>query len=341
MDRARLVYRWDLDKTYLRTEFDTMRDLLRTAFESATQKRTVPGAAVLLRELAATGPLGIYIVSGSPEQLRRVLEAKLRLDGVRWDGFTLKPQLENIFRGRFRVLKDQVGYKLGALLESRAELPAEIHELMFGDDAEADAFIYSLYSDLIARRVGADTLMAVLRRAGVYEDQIPHIVRLADRLPRDEGTRRIFIHLDRVSSPTVFSEFGSRVCPFYNYFQPALVMLELGAIDAAATLRVGSELVIHHGFTSDALTASYTDLNARGQIGSGAATALIEALETMHESQLVTTAPVLRAFGRELEATLSELLEPGPYEPPEVDYVGLFAKDKARARLAKRRLRRR
>jgi hypothetical protein len=24
---------WDLDKTYLRTEFDTVKDLLRTAFE--------------------------------------------------------------------------------------------------------------------------------------------------------------------------------------------------------------------------------------------------------------------------------------------------------------------
>ena len=26
---GRTIYRWDLDKTYLRTEFDTVRDLLR------------------------------------------------------------------------------------------------------------------------------------------------------------------------------------------------------------------------------------------------------------------------------------------------------------------------
>ena len=135
----RIVYRWDLDKTYLRTEFDTIRDLLRTAFESAGQKRTIPGAAPLLRELQATSPYGIYIVSGSPEQLRRVLEAKLRLDGVRWDSLTLKPQLQNILRGRFRFIKDQVYYKLGALLQTRTEMPGPIHEVMFGDDAEADA----------------------------------------------------------------------------------------------------------------------------------------------------------------------------------------------------------
>ena len=49
----RLIARWDLDKTYLRTDFDTVRDLVRTAIERPDQKRTVPGAAALLRELGA------------------------------------------------------------------------------------------------------------------------------------------------------------------------------------------------------------------------------------------------------------------------------------------------
>ena len=47
----RHVYRWDLDKTYLKTDFDTLRDLVRSAFERAEAKRAVPGAAALLREL--------------------------------------------------------------------------------------------------------------------------------------------------------------------------------------------------------------------------------------------------------------------------------------------------
>lgn len=29
------IARWDLDKTYLRTEFDTLRDLVKTALERA------------------------------------------------------------------------------------------------------------------------------------------------------------------------------------------------------------------------------------------------------------------------------------------------------------------
>jgi len=175
LDRQRLVYRWDLDKTYLRTEFDTVRDVVRTAFESPSHKRTVPGAAALLRELKATSPAGIFILSGSPEQMRKVLEAKLRLDGVQWDAFQLKPSLRNLLRGRFRFLRDQVGYKLGSLLTSRAGMDGETDEVLFGDDAEADAFVYSLYADICAGRVGIETLMAVLRRAHVHAEEIPRL----------------------------------------------------------------------------------------------------------------------------------------------------------------------
>lgn len=336
-----MVYRWDLDKTYLRTEFDTVRDLLRTAFESASQKRTVPGAAALLREIRSTDPLGIYIVSGSPEQLRRVLEAKLRLDGVRWDGFVLKPQLSNILRGKFRFIKDQVGYKLSVLLESRGGLPPDIDELMFGDDAEADAFIYSIYSDLCAGKVELNVLERVLVDAGVYEDDLPRILELAEVAPRHDAGRRIFIHLDRVSSPEAFSAFGRQVVPFYNYLQPALVLLELGAVTASGVLRVAAELVLGHGFTGDALAASYTDLAARGHLGGAAATALSEAFEHIDEAHFARTYPVLATFLTQLEHAAQAMPpEAAPVED-EIDYVELFTRDKLRARLAKERLSRR
>src|SRR6202042_3243694 len=117
----RHIARWDLDKTYLRTEFDTVRDLVRTALERADEKRTNPGASTLLREMVRAG-VSVHILSGSPEQMRRKLEDKLRLDGIQWDSFTLKPNLQNVLRLRFRALKDQLGYKLPALLASRAEV---------------------------------------------------------------------------------------------------------------------------------------------------------------------------------------------------------------------------
>ena len=41
-----LLCRWDLDKTYLRSEFDTLRQLWRTAREKGEDKVEVPGVPV-------------------------------------------------------------------------------------------------------------------------------------------------------------------------------------------------------------------------------------------------------------------------------------------------------
>src|SRR5947209_17917702 len=148
MQMSRHIARWDLDKTYLRTEFDTVRDLVKTALERPDEKRTNPGASTLLREMLRAGTK-VHILSGSPEQMRRRLEDKLRLDGITWDTFTLKPNLQNVLRLRFRAVKDQLGYKLPALLRTRTDAGESIAgatETLFGDDAEADAFVDSLYA---------------------------------------------------------------------------------------------------------------------------------------------------------------------------------------------------
>lgn len=336
VDRARLVYRWDLDKTYLRTEFDTVRDLLSRAFERASDKRTVPGAAALLREIRGAGPAGLFILSGSPEQMRRVLEAKLRLDGIHWDGFTLKPQLRNLLRGHFKFLRDQVGYKLGAMLASREPLAVELDEILFGDDAENDVFIYSLYADILAGRVPSDVLLGVLRRAAVTEEQIPELLRLVARLPKRPSVRHIFIHLDRMSPLDTFAAYGPRVCPFYNYFQPALVLVEAGALDARAALRVAADLVIDQGFTADALAASFADVARRGQAGQGALDAVCGALDEMGSAEYAGASPTLRALLTELRALRPAKLT--PRVPDALDYIELLATDRARARTAKLRV---
>ena len=310
---------------------------MRTAFEPPARKRTVPGAGALLRELRQTGPAAVFILSGSPEQMRRVLEAKLRLDGIRWDAFTLKPSLENLLRGRLRFLRDQVSYKLTALLESRTRAAPDTREVLFGDDAEADAFIYSLYADLCAGRVDNETLMEVLRRARVYEEDIPHIVRVAARVPRSDAVRRIHIHLDRMSMPHQFDELGPRVVPFYNYFQPALVLLEGGFLDADAVLRVGAEIVIGKGFNPDALAASFADLARRRLIGPRSAGALVDAVAAMDTRGLGQAAEALRRFARAVERGAPDLDEPVPVGVPPIDYAALFARDRERAHAGKRR----
>src|SRR5919199_5535133 len=61
------TFRWDLDKTYLRTEFDSLKDLAKSAIETAADKQAYPGATALLRALRQDGHR-ICIVSGSPTQ---------------------------------------------------------------------------------------------------------------------------------------------------------------------------------------------------------------------------------------------------------------------------------
>jgi hypothetical protein len=337
IEPSQTIYRWDLDKTYLRTEFDTIGDLLRTAIEPAARKKTVPGASALLREIRATGPKSISILSGSPEQMRRVLEAKLRLDGIEWDSFTLKPSLKNLLRGRVRFIKDQVSYKLGALLEARSRSEAGTEEILFGDDAEADAFIYSLYADLCEGRVGTEQLMAVLERARVYPSDIPHMVRTAGRLPRGATVKRVFIHLDRLSSPDVFDDFGRRVFAFYNYFQPALVLVEDGGLEPIAAIRVAGDIAMRHGFSADALVASFSDAAERRFVGRETARRLAVACGEAHRPVFEPVRRVIEELGSRLEAELPNVGESAECVDVTIDYADMFSRDKARARAARRR----
>jgi hypothetical protein len=268
----RHIARWDLDKTYLRTEFDTLRDLVKTALERPDEKRTNPGASTLLREMVRAG-ISVHILSGSPEQMRRKLEDKLRLDGIQWDSFTLKPNLQNLLRLRLRAVKDQLGYKLPALLQARVGAtplaPGESgirHETLFGDDAEADAFVYSLYADVLAGKVEEDLLVEICERGRVYPDVLEALVDSQRQIEPVDAVERILIHLERQTPPDNFSVYGARVVPFYNYLQAALVVHEDGRLPAEAVLRVAVELVVHHRFDGDALGRSYLDLVRRGHL---------------------------------------------------------------------------
>jgi hypothetical protein len=272
------VYRWDLDKTYLKTEFDTVKQLLRSAFEGAEAKQAVPGAAALLRELRAAGRARICFISGSPRQMRRVLTKKLHLDGVEFDEFILKPNLRNMLTGRWAAMREQVGYKLPALLAGRAGLPPETAETCFGDDAEADCFIYSLYSDVIAGRVERPLLEEILERAGCYEDDAQRAVSLAEALPtaHSGGVDRIFIHLDRRSPTSRFDRYGRRVVPVFNYFQAAMVLYEDGQLKPESVVRVALEMVDRFGYSLDALRNSLEDLLRRGRLRVSTARSLAE-----------------------------------------------------------------
>ena len=338
------VARWDLDKTYLRTDFDTFRDLVRTAFERPDEKRTNPGAGALLREMVRAG-ISVHILSGSPEQMRRRLEDKLRLDGVVWDSFVLKPNLQNMLRLRFRALRDQLGYKLPALVHARATADRERRsrpafdiahpkETLFGDDAEADAFVYSLYADVVRGAVSPEELARVTALGRMYDDVRDTLAQDARSIENTEVVERILIHLEGQSPPDDFRAYGPRVIPFYNYFQAALAVFEDGRLGAVGVLSVAAELVVQHRFDGDSLARSYADLGRRGHLRGTGIDALEQAFaeqETGGGSTWTSGGPAPGRAREELAALLRLLPEAAKTaakgyrgdEPVVVDYSAL------------------
>ena len=320
-----LHFRWDLDKTYLHTEFDTLGDLWRTFRQPAEAKQNVAGARVLLRSLLSTErvdepPRSVTFISGSPRQMRRVLTEKLRLDGIEPDAFILKPNLSNLLRGRFRALNDQVGYKLAALLDSRVDGEG-VEEFLFGDDAEADALIYSLYADLLSGEVGADRFAGILAGTALYRSDIEALLaRHAALRPSNTATvSRIFIRLDRRSPTARFDAFGARVVAIYNYYQAAVVLFTDGQLSADALGAVTASMA-GDGYTPTRIVNSLFDLARRSVVTAERIPPLIEA--TRHA--LGASSPVALALGA--AASSGDLLTtPAPSLVTPIDYEKLCA----------------
>lgn len=338
----RHVFRWDLDKTYLRTEFDTWRDLVKSALESASDKQAYPGASALLRALRQSDGHYICIVSGSPTQMRQVLSAKLALDGIEHDEFVLKNNLRNLTRGRFRAIRSQVPYKLPAILASRIGLNTTPPETLFGDDAEADAIIYSLYADLIAGLIPQGELERIMRAARAYDDDIEITLGLAGQLIHQDSVRRILIHLDRRTPPAHFAHFGPRLVPIYNYFQAALVLYCDGVLTARQVLFVALEMLGSSEYELATLANSLQDLIRRGRISTAAAQKLAE--EATLASDALAGYRDLPPFEQIAEAFVSRIRQLGnaaPMEWPEshpvLDYVSLVDDEQEQRRQRKRR----
>jgi hypothetical protein len=304
-----VVCRWDLDKTYLRSDFDSLRQLLRTAFERAEDKIEVPGVAELMKALKAAADrhgrtLRTYFLSASPPQMGKSIRGKLALDGVHYDGIVFKDQLQHLRRGRLRHLREHVGFKLAELLRGRLEAPPESGELLFGDDWESDSLIYSLYADILAGRLPAGRLAAVLARIRVDAGLADEVLGLAARAAGTDAVERIFINLERRTPPAVFQLFGPRVVPTFNYFQTAAVLGAAGHLDGEDVARVGAALVERAGYTARRLENSLGDLVRRGHMTGAAADALVERLRV---AELLPAAPPTRSRWRRAREAFARL----------------------------------
>lgn len=186
-DRPALVVTSDVDMTYLETRFKTPSEIAALLRTPAVRHLALPGMPALYRRLRARAD-GLRFISGSPTFFRRHLQARLRLDRIPADEVTLK-DMGAIVGRRWKdpaaieaALREQVGYKVAALLEGRLRLPQVTREILLGDDTEMDAYAYHLYRDALSGALSAERLGGSLRQLGVSTELRREIVALLARV---------------------------------------------------------------------------------------------------------------------------------------------------------------
>ncbi|MCB9669986.1 MAG: hypothetical protein H6736_21215 [Alphaproteobacteria bacterium] len=259
------VFRWDLDKTYLDTDIDSVRGLLRAAVQTAREKRNVPGSAALVRALQQHDPEArVFVLSGSPTQMRSVLEEKLALDGLHVDQLVLKDNLGNLRRGRLRAVRDQLGYKLPNLLVARAREDRSVSETLFGDDSEVDALVYAAYAGVIDGSVDRDTLAHVLTLGNVYSDARDTALEAAGRIAQADAVEDIFIRVEKGVPLARFDLLAGRVTPVFSWLQAALALDRRGRLSRAHTVDVIRACADEASLAGGAIAGLFQDAVRRG-----------------------------------------------------------------------------
>lgn len=301
VDRAAITFRWDLDKTYLRTQFESLRQMVKIPFEAGSDKVHLPGVPQLIQALRrcalarAQRPY-VFFLSASPPQIGNAIREKLELDGVEYDGIIFKDQLRHLVRGRWRSLREHLGYKLGELLDSRRLGPAASREILFGDDWESDPLIYSMYADILAGRLDAAGTEAILKMLEVERGAMARVIRAVDALDEHaEVVLRIYINLERRTPPGRFHVFGSRLVPAFNYLQTGASLYELGLLDDAALPVIAGALVNEAGYNGERMRNSIDDLVRRGHLKPSTRTRVIRILQRAGLATPAPHEPMLRA----------------------------------------------
>jgi hypothetical protein len=258
----------DIDKTYLETKFETVLQLVQTAFQSAAGKQTVAGASDVL--LAARWghlqgvvdhkfPRGLHFVSSSPPQLRSTLDEKLSSDGLDWDSDTFKDQAYNLLKGKLSLLRNHVAYKSLALLRIISSESASPEVFLLGDNAELDPYIYAgVYWYL--RGTFTSEQYAQFLALALPEDHPKKELEEALRSIKPAKVKGIFIREAPGYQSIKPNALTQSIVTFNNYFTAALHMIPLGLIEPAALPELCLRFHNDHGFTVDEILQPLAEL---------------------------------------------------------------------------------
>lgn len=218
-DYRNYVLTSDIDQTYLATDLHSKAGKLAALFETAEQKRALPGMPELYRRLRKDlddSPL--VFISASPHFFRRTLFATAKRHNIEFESIhlkylegTIKGVLDKVigttfnpvellsggFRSAFRrtrkflgasyqSLFDQMAYKLSILLQARLYLPTHSKEILLGDNTESDFMIFTLYQLILLQDWEGQELedylykLNFLGRDAITRDNARKIRRLAE-----------------------------------------------------------------------------------------------------------------------------------------------------------------
>ncbi len=318
--QAPLVYVWDLDKTYLDTNITSLRGLIKTIREKAFQKKNVPGSATLVRSLIqnkkdSAPAFPLYFITASPPQMERKIKAKLEIDGILPFGAFFKDNLKNLKPNRFRRLTQQIGFKLQALLQLRIKLKSDVQQILWGDDSETDALIYSLYSDICSERIDVDEQMSLLESLSVTPYQMKVILDLKKQIPKQDPVHKIYINLATDTDPDYYTKFGRRTVPTYNTFQVALDLFQDARISAQTLTGIAQVLISGYAFSKEEILWSLEDLIQRRILNPESVDTIVSILR---ENQIL---PYQYKFTQKTQTILGTKIDLLEWVPTKIDYL--------------------
>lgn len=308
----------DIDRTYLESSIHSIRGLVRTALETADQKRAFLGMVPLYRAFRhgpgdASRATPLYFVSASPPQMEEVLREKMAIDGIEVDGITLKDQIKLVFKGRWRELRKHIIYKLTALLLNRSTRPedAVIDEVLIGDDSETDAEAYLLYTRIVEGAITPDGLGYILEGFGVDGKKRDVLMELASR--RDKSrVKRIYIHCTTRRDPAALFAKDPRLISAMDSLQMALDAHQQGWIRREAIREVAwalgrdaAEATLSEAQARQIFDAAYLD-EQRRYLDTTWADQPVEAAAADQAAQATEAANVEEASGAEEAAATDE-----------------------------------
>jgi hypothetical protein len=268
------VYVWDLDKTYLDTHWQSLRDIFRISFTDNFHQNNVPGTGTLVSSLKQSwqeknggGAFPIFFITASPPQMEKKIREKLERDDILPLGIFFKDNLKNLWPGRFWKLSQHVGYKVSALMYLRTLLKENVTQVLWGDDSETDAIIYSLYSDICSRRLAGDERDKVLRNFQVTGEQMNRMESTLEQIAVLDPVEKIYINLAVDTDPEYYLKFGRRMIPSYNAFQIALDLFQDNRLGLEHVLHVAKDLMYNYTFSTDELQRSFDELIRRQVVG--------------------------------------------------------------------------